>query len=402
MATLQHGHDTLLSTELKRLDISIAGLQEVRWVGSGEATVGDFKLLWSGNSTHHTKGVALCVHHRLASAIISWRPVTPRLLCARLRHTFGHISIFVCYAPTDVADDQAKDEFYATIEAELRRTSRHDIILVLGDMNATVGPSREDAEHILGPHLSTTTNDNGGRMLDLCAAHNLKVLGTWFQHRRIHQSTWYPNTGTAAKVIDHILISGRWNIARDCRVFRSAELGSTDHRLLAATLRLSVRRLRTDARPPTIPDSHKLRSSEHALRYATEVANRFNALPPTSNLEDSWQQFSSTLTSTALNVLGRKRRRKQPWISDASLDLVERCREARLHRMDNYRDLCRERRRSLRQDRKAWLDRLASAAESNFRHGDLRTAYRTVKELCSQGGPPPVVASASLRRLADH
>ena len=42
------GAATLLDKELARLDIGIAGLQEVRWLGSGELSAGDRKFLWSG------------------------------------------------------------------------------------------------------------------------------------------------------------------------------------------------------------------------------------------------------------------------------------------------------------------------------------------------------------------
>ena len=102
-------------------------------------------------------------------------------------------------------------------------------------MNATVGPNRSGIERFVGPHTSNVTNNNGDRMIELCTSHNLKILGTWFQHRQIHRATWYSNTGLLSKEIDHILVSGRWKVASDGRVFRSAELGSTDHLLLVAS-----------------------------------------------------------------------------------------------------------------------------------------------------------------------
>ena len=42
------GAATLLDRELTRLNIGIAGLQEVCWLGSGELSAGSRKFLWSG------------------------------------------------------------------------------------------------------------------------------------------------------------------------------------------------------------------------------------------------------------------------------------------------------------------------------------------------------------------
>ena len=384
------GHTTLLSEELSRLRISLAGLQEVRWLGHGETDISDnFRLLWSGHEDSRIQGVALVIHRRFVPSIANWKPLGPRMLYVRLKHSQGYVSVFTCYAPTDNADSEAKELFYRQLKGELRRVSRHDITVILGDMNATIGPSRAGLESIVGPHPSdiVASNDNGIRLLELCASHNLKLLGTWFQHRQIHRTTWYSNTGTTSKTIDHILVSGRWKIASDCRVYRSAELGNTDHRLLAATLHLHLRsntpRSHTLRRPP---DIDKLREPTYAHRFSIEVSNRFAALESPQNLEDGWNQFRATLIPAATEVLGERRPKKRPWISEASLNLVDRCRQARLHgTMPSYRDLSKQRRRNLRHDFGSWLNRIADVAETSFRAGNLRPAYKALRDLCQAG-----------------
>ena len=369
---------------LFRLNVAIAGLQEVRWTGSGETSTDSYKLIWSGHESHRIQGVALAVHRKYVGSLTFWKPLGPHLMHARFKHSFGFVSLFVCYAPTEAADQEAKDTFYQMLNNELRLVSRHDITMVLGDMNATIGSNRTGLERIIGPYppVNSNNNDNGDRMLDLCSTHNLKPLSTWFQHRKIHRITWYSNTGTVAKTIDHILVSGRWRIASDCRVFRSAELGCTDHRLLVATIHLRLRRT-TRLQPRNRPfDASKLREPQHAHRYAVEVRNRFDALDEPQCMEDDWEQLRSTLTPAASDLLG-ERRTKKPWISSVSLDLVDRCRAARLDRSSvSYRTLNRERRRSLRRDYSAWLNSIASEAELKFNQNNLRPAYIAIKLLC--------------------
>ena len=269
---------------------------------------------------------------------------------------------------------------------ELRLISRHDIVLILGDMNATLGPDREGLEHILGPHTFHQTNDNGRRMLDLCATYNLKCLSTWFQHRPIHRYTWYSNTGSTAKAIDHILISGRWRIASDCRVRRSAELGNTDHRMLSTTLHLHLLRSRPTSKRSQLPDTDKLHLPHFAQQYSIKVANRFETLNEAENLDEAWQQITSTMVPIAVETLGKRRVKKQPWISSETLELVDQCREIRLQGMTaSYRELSRHRRRSLRKDRTAWLHSIADSAEQGFRHGNTKSAFKSIKALSQAG-----------------
>ena len=52
----------LLSSELKRLDIGIAALSEVRTPDCGEIMVGGYTDSWSGRSDgYHAQGVAVAV-----------------------------------------------------------------------------------------------------------------------------------------------------------------------------------------------------------------------------------------------------------------------------------------------------------------------------------------------------
>ncbi len=100
------GYSNLLSAELTRLGITIAGLQEVRWKGSGEIDCDNYKIMWSGNDHHHTQGVALAIERKFASSITIWKALGPRLMYARLKHSQGFLSIFTCYAPTEVSSEE--------------------------------------------------------------------------------------------------------------------------------------------------------------------------------------------------------------------------------------------------------------------------------------------------------
>ena len=63
-----------------------------------------------------------------------------------------YITIFSCYAPTLLASDDDKDQFYEMIDAELQRVPTADKLLLLGDFNAKVGTDHVAWEGVMGCH----------------------------------------------------------------------------------------------------------------------------------------------------------------------------------------------------------------------------------------------------------
>ena len=115
---------------------------------------------------------------------------------------------------------------------------RRYTLTILGDFNASTGTDRDGYETCVGPHGSGTVNLNRTKFLDFARSHELRVAGSWFQPPQAHCWTWYSNAAGVAKEIDHVLIDGRWRMIQDCRIYRSAQLLNTDHRLAIATLML--------------------------------------------------------------------------------------------------------------------------------------------------------------------
>ena len=64
-------HLSLLSSELKRLNIGIAALSEVQRPDCGEIMVGGYTYYWYGRSDgYHAQGVAAAVSNKLTPMII--------------------------------------------------------------------------------------------------------------------------------------------------------------------------------------------------------------------------------------------------------------------------------------------------------------------------------------------
>ena len=116
------------------------------------------------------------------------------------------------------------------LDSVLDLCPRRDALIVLGDFNAVTDTERAGYEIFVGPHGSGTRNNNSSFLLNFARSRRLRPM--------LHRWTWYSNAGGVAKEIDHMLVSTRWRIIQNCRVFRNAEFFATDHRVVTASLKL--------------------------------------------------------------------------------------------------------------------------------------------------------------------
>ena len=110
------------------------------------------------------------------------------------------------YAPTEVCENEEKEVFYTKLDPVLDQCPRHDAIIVLGDFNVVTGIDRAGYEICVGPHGSSTKNDNCSFLLNFA---RYRITDSWYQRPALHCWTWYSNARGIAKEIDHILISTR-------------------------------------------------------------------------------------------------------------------------------------------------------------------------------------------------
>ena len=136
------GGKELLAVELRKFNIGIAGLQEVRWPSSGELRDGDTTYLWSGRKDRkRSEVVVFAMAPAAAGSLESCTPINERLLTARFQHQRGQLTAIVICAPTEDAD-QAKDSFYGELDDVILAIPRGDLIVCLGDFNVMPGSDR--------------------------------------------------------------------------------------------------------------------------------------------------------------------------------------------------------------------------------------------------------------------
>ena len=203
-----------LAQVLKAFDdyrLDILGLAEVRWTSSGRIISDGKTILYSGHSTNHARGVDLVLSKHAATALMGWKPISDRIISAHFRTRHVKVTVVQAYAPTEEAEEADKDTFYDQLQEELNAVPRHDMLLLIGDYNAQLDRERTGFETTIGPHGSSNrTNDNGERLRSFCATNNLCVGNTFFQHKRMHKTTWRAPSGLYENEIDYVCINKRW------------------------------------------------------------------------------------------------------------------------------------------------------------------------------------------------
>ena len=93
-----------------------------------------------------------------------------------------------------------KEDWYEQLQAEVAKVPQHDMLLIMGDMNANIGSDNTDKERAMGSQGcgSITNNGETGKLLSqqqLCDNHKL---------------TWKSPDGKTVNQIDHVVINNKW------------------------------------------------------------------------------------------------------------------------------------------------------------------------------------------------
>ncbi|PVD35287.1 hypothetical protein C0Q70_06569 [Pomacea canaliculata] len=153
-----------------------------------------------------TRIVALLMSTEAPMILMAWEPVSPWLMSARFNANGRKITIIQCYAPTNAAEEEEKEDFYSSLESLLDHTPRRDLRIIMRDLNAKGGDDNTNT----GRHGVGSCNENGQLFTDFCDFNDHVIGGTAFPHKNIHKTTWTSPDGQTENKIDHITLARKW------------------------------------------------------------------------------------------------------------------------------------------------------------------------------------------------
>ena len=188
-------------------------------------------------------------------------------------------------------------------------------MIISGDFNAQLGQN-DNGNFPYSFHQNT--NRNGNILNNYILENNLICLNTHFQ-KRCGQSWTHTSPNASNSQIDDFIINRKWkNSAINCRAYNSFISVATDHRIVSAHIRLSLRVNKTRKSNRKNFERSELRNNS-ALRssFVIKVQNRFEALQtsilPTANSICSNFEIACKEIAAETIPLKPKTKRRIPW-----------------------------------------------------------------------------------------
>ena len=205
---------------------------------------------------------------------------------------------------------------------------------------------------------------------------------------------------------------------------------SSDHHLLMTTVKLRLKRFTTANSTRTKYNVGLLRDRDTQAAFQISFSNRFQPLQELiedneTDIETHWEHCKELWQDTCEEVLGKKKTQHKEWISADTIHELEtrrekktvlnnsRTRAAKARAQEEYTSVDREVKRSIKKDKRDYIDDLARQAETAAGQGNLRDLYLVTKKLTGKfqqtdkpvmdkNGNPLTTTNEQLKRWAEH
>ncbi|VDP69080.1 unnamed protein product [Schistosoma curassoni] len=148
-----------------------------------------------------------------------------------------------------------------------------------------------------------------------------------------------------------------------------------------------------------------LQDTDKLNKFKIVLSNKFQAFHDLLNgegtvMESNWKGIKKAITSTCHEVLGHKKRHHKGWITVDTLDKIQekrkkktaintsRTRAEKVKAQAEYTEVKKRVKRSIRTDKRKYVEDLATTAEKAVREGNMRQLYDTTKKLSGNHRKP--------------
>ena len=124
-----------------------------------------------------------------------------------MKGKFYNISLINVCAPTEEKEGDVIEQFYEELQRTQDSVAKHDVTIILGDMNAEVRKEKVFSQVIGRCTLHDISNENGEMAANYAISNDMFLINTNFQHEKIHTGTWTSPDHQTINQIDYVMIS---------------------------------------------------------------------------------------------------------------------------------------------------------------------------------------------------
>ena len=255
-------------------------------------------------------GVGLLLSPRAKASLNYVTKVSSRIITATFNSN-PNLTIISCYSPTNCSDLEDVENFYDDLSEAIRLIPKHNLLMIGGDFNAQLGMQ----SNLVSYHLQS--NRNGAFLESILTQFNLRATNTKFQKRPGKLWTIEYANGSKGQ-IDYILVNRKWlNSITNSEAYSSFETVNSDHRIVSARVRLSVRANKPKRRTNVYCWDALRNDSNIQNEFSITLKNRFEELCNEVNLDnnDKYSNIVTACKEAAERVLPKraKIRTLLPW-----------------------------------------------------------------------------------------
>ena len=221
------------------------------------------------------------------------------------------------YSPCEGKHDAA--EHYYQLTQATATIPKQNVLLTVGDFNAHI--SSHDTDNKFTFHHSTNTN--GKLAIDYAEEADMITPNTHFQKSKGKLWTFLSDTGGIKPQVDYIMIRKKWmNSVKNCEAYNSFSSIGSDHRIITAKIKLSLRSNKKRTKRMTY-DWSLLKNKNTSKEYSIMTQNRFEILIKNKDCDGSatslYENFVKANDETSNLLIPKKEKLKIKIISEDTI-----------------------------------------------------------------------------------
>ncbi|XP_029633813.1 craniofacial development protein 2-like [Octopus sinensis] len=272
--------------------------------------VGSYQLVTSSASKNTVNstvgGIGFLLSSKASDTLLSIESISPRIMVLEIDGN-PKTTLVCVYSPHNSSVADEIENFYATLRSTIEQVPLHNFLVIAGDLNARLGSDETKFT------FNSKTNRNGEMLKDFLEEFNLYTSSNSFMKPKGQLWTFESPLGDRAQ-IDYLIFRKKWrNSVKDSRSYSSFSSVGSDHRIVSATVKLSLRSSKKAKPHPMkmIDWEEVLSNPDMSKQFTIEVYNTFQSLSTSEiDAENIEEVYSSLIKSTEEVALATLPKRK--------------------------------------------------------------------------------------------
>ncbi|XP_029654701.1 craniofacial development protein 2-like, partial [Octopus sinensis] len=272
--------------------------------------VGSYQLVTSSASKNTVNstvgGIGFLLSSKASDTLLSIESISPRIMVLEIDGN-PKTTLVCVYSPHNSSVADEIENFYTTLRSTIEQVPLHNFLVIAGDLNARLGPDETKFT------FNSKTNRNGEMLKDFLEEFNLYTSNNSFMKPKGRLWTFESPLGDRAQ-IDYLIFRKKWrNSVKDSRSYSSFSSVGSDHRIVSATVKLSLRSSKkTKPHPIKMIDWEEVLSNpDMSKQFTIEVYNKFQSLSTSEidaeNIEEVYSSLIKSTEEVALATLPKGR-----------------------------------------------------------------------------------------------